>query len=511
MDNLAAYTAVPYVGQVVHQTDPDNLAVLGALLGLDPVPPSQARILEIGCADGGNLIPMAGRLPGATFVGLDLTPALIDVARQAAERAGTANITWVAADIADEALDLGPFDYIIAHGVWSWVPKTVRTAILARCGAWLSPRGLATISYNVWPGWSLRSPMRGMLSYHADKAVEPSERIQRARELAAWLSGLPRNRRLLGSAMRSELEDVSEMADWYLFHEHLAQDNHPVWFHEFAALAAENGLGYVGDAELSDMVPVDLPADVQDGIEARATDRVSYEQYLDFARERAFRRSVLAPEGAVVDYGIDSERVSALHVGARLFFPSDWAEDDTPQAVSSWPMGAQPSDPSEAAGVMAQTRDDKRMWRRIAEAWPATLPVEQAVAGLVSARRLRQQVLFAHLQGAARLFAEPRVSGVATDTPCVRATVRAEAHLGRGWVTTHWHRIVSASDMDRALLRILDGSHSVDAVAADLLRSFARGALPVPTDLPDVDAEGVARWLDVRLNAFANALLLESP
>ena len=344
MDNLAAYTAVPYEGQVTHQTDPDNLAVIGRLLGLDPVPPATARILEIGCADGGNLVPIAARLPHAELVGLDLTPTLIERARAFADDAGVSNITWVAADIADPTLDLGPFDYILVHGVWSWVPDAVRDAILARIGEWLSPRGLATVSYNVWPGWSLRSPMRGMLTWHAGDGPA-DERIARARGLADWLVGLPKHRRLLGTAIRSELSDVAEMTDWYLFHEHLAADNEPVWFHEFVRRSRAHGLDYVGDAEFADMVPIDLPGDVQDGLEALATDRVSYEQYLDFARERAFRRTVLGRVGVPVDYGVQSERLSGLHVGARFFLPSDFDHGDV-VGVSSWPRPSPRSPPA---------------------------------------------------------------------------------------------------------------------------------------------------------------------
>lgn len=511
MDNLAAYTAVPYEGQVTAQTDPDNLAVVGTLLGMHPVPLPEARVLEIGCADGGNLVPMAARFPTATFVGLDLTPALIERAEAYAERAGLTNVTWLAVDIADPELALGPFDYIIVHGVWSWVPEGVRTAILKRCADWLSPRGLATISYNVWPGWSLRSPMRGMLAWHANHADEPEQRITRARELATWLTELPSNRRLLGRAMRGELADVAEMTDWYLFHEHLAKDNHPVWFHEFAALAQDNGLAYVGDAEFADMVPVDLPGEVQDGIEALATDRLSYEQYLDFARERAFRRTVLAPAGTPVDYAISSDRLASLHVGARLFFSTDWALDDVPQGVTGWPMGVKPKSPDGLVGLVAANRAHKQMWQRIADAWPSTLSVADAVDGLGDDQGLRQQLLIAYLQHGVRLFSEPRVSHDVSATPCARRAVRAEAHLGRDWLTTGWHRTLGASDLDRALLRILNGEHSVDAIAADMQRSFVRGTLPLPKDLGDTGLEHVLQWLNSRLAAYANALLLENP
>lgn len=510
MDNLAAYTAIPYEGQVTWQTEPDNLAVVARLLGLDPVPLDGARVLEIGCADGGNLVPMAERHPGASFVGLDLTPALLERAAAYADAAGVRNVRWVQADIADPELDLGPFDYIVVHGVFSWISDDTRAAMLRRIAEWLSPRGLATISYNVWPGWSLRAPMRGMLTWHADRAAAPEDRLRRARGLAGWLSSLPKNNRLLGRAMRGELAQVEDMPDWYLFHEHLAQDNQPMWFHEFARMAATAQLAYVGDADFADMVPVDLPAEVQDGLEALAYDRVSYEQYLDFARERAFRRSILAPAATAADYAVSSERLTGLHVGARIFLPSDWDEDsDEPQTLTTWPMGVQPSSPEGTVGIQARDADDKRMWGRIAAAWPGTVPVDDATAGLSQVQSRRQQLLFAYLQHGLRLFASPRRSGRAGERPKVRACARAEAGLERRWVTTAWHRMVQASDHERALMRALTGEHSREDLVRDLFRSFSRGSLPLPEDLGDVEEAQVRRWLDRRLSALENALLLE--
>ena len=98
-----------------------------------------------------------------------------------------------------------------------------------------------------------------------------------------------------------------------------------------------------------------------------------------------------------------------------------------------------------------------------------------------------------------------------TEKPCARQALRAEAHLGRGWLTTAWHRSLGASDMDRALLRILNGEHTVDTIAADLQRSFVRGTLPMPKDLGDTGLDHVLQWLNTRLSAYANAMLLEHP
>src|SRR5918992_5919816 len=119
----APYEEVPYPGLAFPQTHPDRLALLAILHGLEPVPPDRARVLEVGCADGLNLVAMAGHSPGLTAVGFDLVdPAL---GREAAAALGLANVTLEQADIADPR-DWGEFDYVVAHGVYAWVPDDVR-------------------------------------------------------------------------------------------------------------------------------------------------------------------------------------------------------------------------------------------------------------------------------------------------------------------------------------------------------------------------------------------------
>jgi cyclopropane fatty-acyl-phospholipid synthase-like methyltransferase len=65
------YDVVRYPGHAFPQTHPDRLAALAVLFGLDAPPPAGCRLLEIGCGDGGNLLPMAVGLPHATVVGFD--------------------------------------------------------------------------------------------------------------------------------------------------------------------------------------------------------------------------------------------------------------------------------------------------------------------------------------------------------------------------------------------------------------------------------------------------------
>ena len=177
---LTGYDRVPYPGHPFAQTHPDRLATVATLFGLRPAPPDACRVLELGCGDGGNLVPMAYGLPGTTFSGIDLAGRAIERARRLASALGLDNVRFEHADLTAAR---GEFDYVIAHGVYSWIEPTARDALLAACRRHLAPGGVAYISYDVLPGGHLREITRQMLRWHLRDVDEPEQRIAQARAL----------------------------------------------------------------------------------------------------------------------------------------------------------------------------------------------------------------------------------------------------------------------------------------------------------------------------------------
>src|SRR5262245_50106759 len=151
-----SYNVLPYRSKPFPLSAPSRLAALATLFGLAAPAVSEARVLELGCASGGNIIPHALRFPAARFRGVDLTERHV---RDAQARIGALELKNISIEQGDiSALDLKGerFDYIICHGVYSWVPEHVRQAILRICGENLADNGVAFVSYNVYPGWQLR-------------------------------------------------------------------------------------------------------------------------------------------------------------------------------------------------------------------------------------------------------------------------------------------------------------------------------------------------------------------
>src|SRR5262245_65782503 len=79
------------------------------------------------------------------------------------------------------------FDYIIAHGVFSWVPHAVRLRMLELCRKLLTAHGVAYISYNCYPGYHLRNLEREMMLFHTREMTDPNEQVKQGLSLLQWL------------------------------------------------------------------------------------------------------------------------------------------------------------------------------------------------------------------------------------------------------------------------------------------------------------------------------------
>ena len=88
-----SYDQVRYPGLPLAQTHPDRLATIAGLFGLRAASPAQCRVLEIGCGEGGNLIPMALTLPGSEFTGIDRAEQAVAQGRSVTAALGLSNVT----------------------------------------------------------------------------------------------------------------------------------------------------------------------------------------------------------------------------------------------------------------------------------------------------------------------------------------------------------------------------------------------------------------------------------
>lgn len=312
-----SYDEVPYESQSFPQSHPDRLATLGRLFGLSPTPINRCRVLELGCASGGNLIPMAYHLPESEFVGVDLSKRQVEMGQQTIHDLGLENIRIKHASITDVDSSWGVFDYIIAHGLYSWVPDEVQEKILAVSSDNLAPKGIAYVSYNTFPGWHMREMVRHMMLYHANQFEESSKRIEQARALMDFLGrSVPTEDNYYGMLLKNELELIRRSRDWYLFHDHLEEVNVPIYFHQFIERAERHGLQYLGEAEFSTMLTRGFPEEVAETLRRISQHIIQTEQYMDFVRNRLFRQTLLCHKGFTLKRDLGGEDMSGMLVAS---------------------------------------------------------------------------------------------------------------------------------------------------------------------------------------------------
>ena len=480
------YERVPYPSGAHHHTHPDHVAALAILNGLDPAPPQRARVLELGCADGGNLIPMAAELADSRFLGIDLSPRQIESGRAMVAEMALDNLELRALSVLDADASLGQFDYIICHGVFSWVTPDVQEKILEICRANLAPNGVAYVSYNTYPGWRLREAVRDMVVFHTRHCTDPDERAARALDLVQFLAESASGGDAHALIMRTAREQFEENRERpsYLLHEYLERTNAPTYFHQFAERAAAHGLQYVTEAEPSATEVDNLAPAVAERLHRYTADRIEMEQYVDFAVNRTFRRSLLCHANVAVD------RTPTAAKLRRLFFASATKPvTDSPQVRGGSSEGFR----TERGAMFSSSHPlAKAALVTLAAAWPRAIAFDELAAGI--ARRLdgdasddaalTDLLASLHASGVVELHAvPPNCTEIVSDFPRVSALARRQAAAGL-LITNQHRRVLKLDDpFARFLVRNTDGTRS----HADLVRLLDR---EVTAGRLDVQAEG---------------------
>ena len=491
-----AYDTVPYPSLVHAHTHPDRLATLATLYGMDPAPPEDCRLLELGCGDGTNLIVMGANHPRSRFVGIDLAAAPIAAGQARLRQLGVENVTLRQADVAElSAAALGPFDYIVAHGFYSWVPPAVRDAALAFCGAGLSPNGVAFVSYNAYPGFHFRQMVGQMMAIHAERFAAPDARVREARAVLQFLAdaraagtgpaGAPAD--LYGAALRKALHFIADKPDTGLYHDDLASINQPVYFHEFAAHARRHGLQYLADVEYARTADHGLAPPVRQQVRQLAGgDVIALEQYADFVRGRSFRMTLLCRPDVALDRPPRAERVRRLYARA----PAPVVKPPATPAPSARPAVSF-AGPNESVF----TTSDPMMLatlQALGDSWPRPLHFDELLAAVEP--RLPREAVTQIAGGVADALARtvlslyevemldlrshrPRIAARPSDRPAVSPLARRQAESGFMVTDLVGHSVRLEGPAVRRLVQLLDGTRDRTALMKEITPLMPPGQL----------------------------------
>jgi SAM-dependent methyltransferase len=500
------YEQVPYPELVHPHTHPDRLAVVATLLGMKPARVDRCRVLELGCGPAANLMAMAEGLPGSRFVGIDNSPSHVRRANSVVARLGLKNVRVLEQDIRSPDDD-APFDYVIAHGVYSWVEADVRAALLRTTARVLNDHGIAVVSYNTYPGWYMLRPIRDMMMFHGRDERDGLTRVARAHEILEFLVGKldPQSNLYAANlaAYRHAMEQRSMLdhadRDASLLHDELAPVNDPVFFHEFIRAATECGLQYVAEADLRGSTSAGLnPSTVRD-LKKMASDLISLEQYMDFLTNRAFRQTLLCRAGVAlrrtVSASVDS--VMSFHVssdGADVASARLPIADDEPLTKAAFSvLGAVfPRSLSWSELMREASRHVERAGGAIAEG-----------AGDVLAGSLLR--CFAADRSLVALSSTPdRFVTTVSERPVVSGLVRLLAAEGHLTVPSRKHDRITLDPTAARVVPFLDGTRDLEEVRTihDRLRADAASEAGKEDSAPGA-FDSLMAWL-------ARSALLES-
>lgn len=482
---LASYEQLPYESSPQYPMHPDCLATLATLMGMDPPAVESCRLLELGCGDGGNLLPIAMALPDSRCVGVDLSPNHIRLGTRVVEELGMANVELRAADLLDLGDELGTFDYIVCHGVYSWVPRDVQDRILAICKRNLAPRGVAYVSYNTYPGWHFRGLVKDIVKFHTRELQDAEEKLSEARGLLNFLAESLPEESPYARVLQMEAKVFRRDEDHYLFHEFLEDVNQPMYFYEFMEQAQAKGLQYLGEAWFHTRLD-NLPPRVRETVQDISRSLIHREQYLDFLRARTFRRTLLCHANITLSRRPDLGQVLAMSVSAQAG-PVDTPVDLASSGIAKFqiPRGETVSTNHPAVKSLFLTLYNARpraipagelleMVRqqlRDLAADPAALPTEETFAALLVQAHLGNSVVL-HIS-------PPKFAVQLSERPLASPLARLQARHGRPVVNLR-HQQCELTQLEHAVLVQLDGQHDRPALLEEL-RQLLRDAVLVPT------------------------------
>ena len=519
------YDEVHYPGLSHALSHPGHMGAVGQVLGLNPASPDHCRVLEIGCAAGYNLLPMAETLPGSEFIGIDTSAGQIAVGRAAVEALGLTNIDLQCRSLTDIGEADGKFDYIIAYGVYSWVPEDVRDRLIAVIRSNLAESGIAYLSYDTYPGWFQMRKMREMLLYHTRRIEEPLERVTAARELVAFLAAADEERGGSdGSFIEAYARSMAGRDDGFLLHDELAPINDPVYFHEFAEHLDRHGLAYLAESDFPEVMPARLAPEAAAGVNRMAHNLVEREQYMDFLRDRGFRESLVSHVATVAerDLSVDAERYRRFYVTSRATAVGavDVASNSVARFELSRAVSLSTNHPvSKAAMVVLDGVFP--LWLEFDELFEqAAKLVQEARKDAVStsptdAETDRAQLATTLLRGFAQdrglislSIAAPGFVTVVTPKPAASALARYRASLGKRTVVNLAHQQIALDPLSRSLLPYLDGEHTREQLLEILSQLHSAGTQD--NGLPAAAPEDLEADLYSCLAALAGHALLKA-
>ena len=481
---INTYDVIPYESYPYLVSSPDHLFAISKLFKLDTPMPENSRILELGCASGGNIIPLAVKYPKAKIMGIDLSKVQTEEGISQIKALKLKNIEIKCCSIEEVDQSFGEFDYIIAHGIISWVPQKVRDKIFDIGKNNLSKNGVYYISYNTLPGWNMIRSIRDMMMYHANFFTSQEDKIQQGKLLLDFIrKGVSHFKSPYSEILSQEADILSKQSDHYIRHDHLEENNKQYYFHEFIQEAGQRGLKYLGDSKISSMYLGNMPEEVSEKLQV-VDDPVRKEQYMDYITNRRFRTTLLCHQSAEYTWNLQIEQFKDFDLSLTIASDGEMKNiEDATESHSFFLNRDQDNKITTTSPVM------KSILTVFSENINFPISLEELVklsdAKLKGNRKKEIEIEF--LNNAGKLFfsgyleIHPKgylrnCTNIVSDKPKIWEYSRFQiSNTGKSWVTNLMHKAVMLNIFDKYVMRYADGKHTHEQIVEKLEKHMEAG------------------------------------
>ena len=458
-----AYDRLPYDSKPIPFAHPARLGAVASLSGLKPAPAGSCRLLDVGCADGAHVVALAAAYPKSDFMGVDSARGHVSAAERVREDLGLENLSVQRADVAALELEPESFDYVVAHGFYSWVEPPVRDALLALLRRVLRPNGVAFLSHNVSPGWHARLEVRRIISGELDAGLEPAARASRIRDLSTSFAAAISGTSAEAQAIKAAFTELSRRSDSVILYDWFNDVCEPIYFQDFARQLAGHGLRYLSDAVPALTHPARLSTEGRRLLQRIGDDTPRREACVDVLTGLTFRQSLVVRADVAVARSPE-QAIARLWAGCDATPDGESTEAGKTMVSFKKPGGARltVADPTAVA-----------LLTELVAAWPEyrDLPALQRRAGS-GASAVPRILLELHAAGVLDLRSDaPSCVRRAGDRPATTALVRWQAARGLRLTNQHHFPVEFPGRQAAALLELLDGTRDRRALEAGLPQS----------------------------------------
>ncbi len=518
-----SYDIFPYESLAFVASNPSHLRTVAKLFGVDAPKLENARVLELGCASGGNIIPFAAKFPNSEVIGVDLSDVQIKEGKDFIKKLGLKNIELKACSITDIDESYGKFDYIITHGVFSWVPDFVREKMLSIASENLSPNGIAYISYNTLPGWNTLRTIRDMAIFHSKSFATPQEQVAQTKLLLDFIKdSIKGSDSSYSKLMMESVELLKDKADSYIAHEFLEDHNKQFYFSDFIGMAQEHSLQYLSDAAISTMFLGNFSEDISKKL-GEINDIIRTEQYLDFIRNRTFRSTLLCHKNVKINRSLNQDDIEKFLFRMNLVPEKPFAEIDienNSENLQFYINGNQESKVGTTSpkmkAVLYSLSENAGKYLEFEELSGLALKKLKNVTKLDIEKEMRNNLMKLFISGGAQILSDPiKAKFEVSAKPKAFDYAKGQCkELKKLIVTNLYHDNVGLDLFESFMIQYLDGKNTKEQALEHLLKHAKAGELNVNIDQKKVEDEKqileiFSQCYDNSIKKFAmNALLV---